>query len=299
MQTSTAAAAKKLVVTGGNGFLGSRICRSAVLRGWDVTSISRSGEPRWKVVTGSPTRPSWANKVAWERADIFRPETYAPLLNGANYIAHSLGILLEADYKGIVSGQESPLQAVSKILGGQKPSAAAAASSSSPSSSSARQMSYNAMNRDTAVLVARAAADAGVDAFAYISAAASPVLPARYIGSKREAEQLLSTAASSSSSSSSPALHRPIFIRAPMLYDAAARPMMLPLAAMAGAGAVFDRLSGGVLGRIAGAGMPAPLKADAVADAVIEALSDESVSGAVEVGEISKLAETAWRKSML
>lgn len=31
--------AKKLVVCGGNGFLGSRICKLAVARGWDVTSI--------------------------------------------------------------------------------------------------------------------------------------------------------------------------------------------------------------------------------------------------------------------
>jgi nucleoside-diphosphate-sugar epimerase len=33
------ATAKKIVVCGGNGFLGSRICKSAVARGWDVTSI--------------------------------------------------------------------------------------------------------------------------------------------------------------------------------------------------------------------------------------------------------------------
>jgi nucleoside-diphosphate-sugar epimerase len=34
-----ASVAKKLVVCGGNGFLGSRICKYAVARGWDVTSI--------------------------------------------------------------------------------------------------------------------------------------------------------------------------------------------------------------------------------------------------------------------
>jgi hypothetical protein len=32
-------AMKKLIVCGGNGFLGSRICKYAVARGWDVTSI--------------------------------------------------------------------------------------------------------------------------------------------------------------------------------------------------------------------------------------------------------------------
>lgn len=36
---STSAARKKLVVCGGNGFLGSRICKAAVARDWDVTSI--------------------------------------------------------------------------------------------------------------------------------------------------------------------------------------------------------------------------------------------------------------------
>ena len=30
---------KRIVVAGGSGFLGSRICKSAVARGWDVTSI--------------------------------------------------------------------------------------------------------------------------------------------------------------------------------------------------------------------------------------------------------------------
>lgn len=37
--TINMAAAKRIVVCGGGGFLGSRICKSAVARGWDVTSI--------------------------------------------------------------------------------------------------------------------------------------------------------------------------------------------------------------------------------------------------------------------
>jgi uncharacterized protein YbjT (DUF2867 family) len=39
MSGTTAAAKKKLVVCGGNGFLGSRICKAAVARDWDVVSI--------------------------------------------------------------------------------------------------------------------------------------------------------------------------------------------------------------------------------------------------------------------
>jgi hypothetical protein len=38
-KTHEMATAKRLVVCGGNGFLGSRICKYAVQRGWDVTSI--------------------------------------------------------------------------------------------------------------------------------------------------------------------------------------------------------------------------------------------------------------------
>jgi nucleoside-diphosphate-sugar epimerase len=34
-----ASSVKKIVVCGGNGFLGSRICKYAVAKGWDVTSI--------------------------------------------------------------------------------------------------------------------------------------------------------------------------------------------------------------------------------------------------------------------
>jgi hypothetical protein len=37
---------KKIVVAGGNGFLGSRICKSAVARGWDVTSVRHVPFPR-------------------------------------------------------------------------------------------------------------------------------------------------------------------------------------------------------------------------------------------------------------
>ncbi|KAK6864247.1 hypothetical protein PG990_006317 [Apiospora arundinis] len=111
-------AAKRIIVCGGNGFLGSRICKYAVARGWDVTSISRSGEPKWNAVTASATPPVWAHKVTWERADILRPATYVPLLKGADYVIHSMGILLEADYKAVVSGQESPISGLSRAFSG-------------------------------------------------------------------------------------------------------------------------------------------------------------------------------------
>ncbi|KAK2604291.1 hypothetical protein N8I77_007234 [Diaporthe amygdali] len=286
------AAAKKIVVCGGNGFLGSRICKFAVARGWDVTSISRSGEPKWSAVTSSSTPPSWAHKVSWESADIFQPTAYAPLLKGADYVVHSMGILLEADYKGVVSGQESPIAGLRKAFdstrGSPNPLERDGGSYKPPEN--AKQLTYENMNRDSAVLVARAADGEGASAFLYVSAAGgAPVLPRRYIDTKREAESLIA--------SGFPRM-RGVFLRPPFLYDAS-RPFTIPMAAMTGVGAVVNSLTRGVLDGFMGAAGAKPLKVDLVAQAAVEALSDDGVRGPVEVPEIEELANKGWRKDML
>jgi hypothetical protein len=56
---------------------------------------------------------------------------------------------------------------------------------------------------------------------------------------------------------------------------------------------------GGRLTWLMGAGGIKPLKADLVGEAVVEALEDEDVKGAVEVPEIERLGNRAWRKNML
>ena len=99
---------------------GSRICRVAVNRGWEVTSFSRSGEPSWSAVTSSAERPSWSSSVAWEKADMLKPETYKPLLKGVDAVVHSSGILLEADYKGVITGKESIWQGLSRAFSASK-----------------------------------------------------------------------------------------------------------------------------------------------------------------------------------
>jgi hypothetical protein len=72
----------------------------------------------------------------------------------------------------------------------------------------------------------------------------------------------------------------------------------VPLAAMTGAGAVFNGVTGGVFGGIMGAAGTKPLKADVVAEAVVEALDDGSTKGPVETKEIEDLAQKGWRKGM-
>ncbi|KAA0064867.1 uncharacterized protein E6C27_scaffold82G001800 [Cucumis melo var. makuwa] len=50
---------EKLLVLGGNGFVGSHICQEALNRGLTVASLSRSGR--------SSIRDSWANHVIWHQ----------------------------------------------------------------------------------------------------------------------------------------------------------------------------------------------------------------------------------------
>lgn len=286
--------AKKIVVCGGNGFLGSRVCKYAVGRGWDVTSISRSGQPHWDAVTSTSSPPSWSHQVSWERGDILRPATYAPLLKGADCVVHSMGILLEADYKGVVSGKESPIAGLQKAFApvrdrGINPLERKSGESIKPEDSN-DQFSYEVMNRDSAITLARHAADENVPTFLYVSATGgAPILPARYLSTKREAE---STIASQFQKM------RSVFMRPPFLYDSS-RKFTVAMAALAGGGSVFNKLTGGYFKTLMGAGAAKPLQVDTVAEAIVEALDDENVHGPVDVAEIEELANKAWRKSML
>lgn len=141
-----------------------------------------------------------------------------------------------------------------------------------------------------AVSLAKESASKNVPTFLYISAAAgAPVLPARYITTKREAENIIST--------TFPKI-RSIFIRAPFMYDSS-RAFTMPIAAMGGLASMVNGAVGGRLTWLMGAGGIKPLKADLVGEAVVEALEDESVHGPVEVKEIETLATRAWRKNMV
>lgn len=263
-------------------------------------SQSRSGAPKWETVTSSSTPPSWAHKVTWERADILRPATYAALLKGSDFVVHSMGILLEADYKGVLQGQESPISGLRKAFSPAKPRSSVnplerdvkpgQEEDIRPPETKDQQLTYETMNRDSAIVLAREAAREGAKAFAYVSAAGgAPVLPARYIATKREAESAVAR--------EFPAM-RGVFVRSPFLYDSS-RPITMPMAAMTGAGALFNSVTGGVLGAFMGAAGVKPLRADVVAEALVEALDNETVKGPVEVPQIEELANKAWRKNML
>lgn len=244
-------------------------------------------------MTASAAAPPWARKVTWERADILRPTTYSSLLAGADCVVHSTGILLEADYKGIVRGTQSPLDALRKSFASSVPRPGAAdplAAEDIRPADPRDQMSYEIMNRDSAIALARHAEAAGVRTFGFVSAIAGPPgVPARYLTTKREAEEVIA--------SNFPNM-RNIFLRPPFMYDAS-RGLTLGIAAATGAGTIFNSLTGGVFSKVMGAGGMKPVKVDTIAEGAVEALEDESVSGPVETERIEELATRSWRRSML
>ena len=206
-----------------------------------------------------------------------------------------MGILLEADYKGVVTGKESPISGLRRAFSATKkgsnvnPLEGGEGEGIEPGERDG-QLTYELMNRDSAIILAKEANAAAVKSFAYISAAAgAPILPGRYISTKREAESTIST--------TFPKM-RSLFIRPGMLWDSS-RAFTVPLAAVTYGGFLVNSLTGGNLTWLMGAGGTKPLMADVVAEAVVEGLGDEGCKGPVEVREIEELANRAWRKGML
>lgn len=202
--------------------------------------------------------------------------------------------MLEADYKGVVSGRESPIKGLQRAFsatkaGGQNPLDRKEGEAIQPQEKDG-QVTYELMNRDSAILLARESNALKVPSFVYISAAGgAPILPARYINTKRAAESTIEK--------SFPDM-RPIFIRPGMLYDSS-RPITMGLAAATGMGAMANSLTGGMFSNFMGAGGVKPLKADLVAEAVVEAMDDGAVKGVVDTPKIEALANKAWRRGML
>ncbi len=206
-----------------------------------------------------------------------------------------MGILLEADYKGVLTGQESPIAGLrrafspTKMGGNINPLDRKSGEAIEPGEIGG-EITYELMNRDSAITLAKEADAAKVSSFVYISAAAgAPVLPKRYITTKRDAESTIAT--------TFPRI-RSLFIRPGFLYDSS-RTFTVPMAAVTYGGFLANSLTGGNLTWLMGAGGAKPLKADLVAEAVVEGLMDDKIKGPVEVKEIEELANRAWRRGML
>lgn len=74
---------EKLLVLGGNGFVGSHVCKEAVKRGLTVSSLSRSGRPSGHEL--------WVNNVFWHQGDVLLPEPLQDALTGVTSVISCIG----------------------------------------------------------------------------------------------------------------------------------------------------------------------------------------------------------------
>lgn len=171
---------KSILVFGGNGFVGRKICEVGIRLGWSVTSVSRSGNPPKPVVHSDH---QWISKVQWTKADLLNPESYKSQLKEKTAVVHSVGLLFEnLDYKNIANSNFNFLNDLLKLGSFLK--------GSNPMEKN-HNNTYEAIQRDLAVLLADAYLQEVPQnpAFVYISAAMKPpIVPDGYLTTKREAE---------------------------------------------------------------------------------------------------------------
>ncbi|RYQ85164.1 hypothetical protein Ahy_B10g104655 isoform A [Arachis hypogaea] len=162
----------KLLVLGGNGFVGSHICREALDRGLSVASLSRSGR--------SSLHDSWATNVIWYKGNLLSGDSLKEALNGVTAVVsfHLSFGLSPCDVKITVSSPGISLTDISCVGG---------------FGSNSYMYKINGTANINAI---RAAADQGVKRFVYISAADFGVvnfLLRGYYEGKRAAETELLT----------------------------------------------------------------------------------------------------------
>ncbi|CAA6667037.1 unnamed protein product [Spirodela intermedia] len=73
---------ERIVVLGGNGFVGSAICKAAISKGIEVVSVSRSGKASYS--------DSWVDQVTWVVGDAFYLN-WDEVLVGATAVVSTLG----------------------------------------------------------------------------------------------------------------------------------------------------------------------------------------------------------------
>ncbi|ORX88693.1 putative oxidoreductase [Basidiobolus meristosporus CBS 931.73] len=277
---------KRLLVVGGTGFLGLNICRSATLRGWKVTSLSRSG--KLKQEKEEPT-PEWVSKVDWAQGDSLQPESYRDLLKDCTSVVHTVGILMENNYKNIVRSNNPLAALMNNLVDCNKQEANPFKRSSTPTrqSTSPDTNTYERMNRDTAVMLANEAAmHDNIQTFAYISAAdVFPFIDKRYISTKRDAEAEIQAHPE----------FRSIILRPGFMYSDH-RPFTVPFAGALGLFGQFTKnlredVDYGLLTSHLKKLGTSPLRVETVSEAVVTALERPTVKGVLNVPEILELSQ--------
>ena len=81
-------AAKRLMIFGGTGFVGSAIAREAAKRGLLVQCVTRGGD-----APAHLKDEPWASSVTWLRGDALDPSSYKEHMRGADAVITSVGRL--------------------------------------------------------------------------------------------------------------------------------------------------------------------------------------------------------------
>ncbi|GMM55276.1 ubiquinone biosynthesis protein [Maudiozyma humilis] len=208
---------QKVVVFGGNGFLGKRICQQAVLNGLQVVGLSRSG----KAPQALGNDKYWIKEVSWKSANVFQPDTYKEHLQDATDVVDTIGILLENENykKGIRDGFS-----LSSLLPLPTLSRNPLLSSTPDKPVHNPDFNYKRMNTESAMVLAdtfrsilqnREFDPSVKPSFSYVSADRGfAMVPSGYINSKRRAEDYL---LNQSYSDESP--FRSIIIRPGFMFD--------------------------------------------------------------------------------
>ena len=255
---SAAAPRGKLLVLGGTGFVGQRVCRLALDDGWAVVSLSRRGRP----AAGDGVDSRVVDNVDWRTADATQPDAARSILAEGGYhgVFHCVGMLFASDLNRLVSGS------------GSVPSQGA---------------TYDAVTRQTALAAAAAAAELcargpGGEAppFGFVSAAEAgwtfdaPVEWLQlYLIAKRAVERELLEGYAPAG------LLRPFVLRPSLIFDASARPFAMPaVAAFWAANAI---------------GLPfvdRPVTVGTLSTAAVAGLRDPSVSGILDWRRMEAIA---------
>ena len=90
-----------VMVFGGNGFVGRRICEEAVARSYRVISVSRSGCPHvWR-------NESWARKIEWYRADALNIDSFKKQMIAREPVAVFTMMGTASPYKQMTSSHDA------------------------------------------------------------------------------------------------------------------------------------------------------------------------------------------------
>ncbi|ORZ30189.1 hypothetical protein BCR44DRAFT_1445938 [Catenaria anguillulae PL171] len=249
---------KHLLVVGGTGLIGTQIVRSAALRGWSVTSLSRKGQPIPTYLT--PDYDQWSRNVTWASGSALDPDTAHAYASTADAIVHSVGLLFTTPELNALVNAPTIREALSNVGPAlfRRPAA--------------KKLDFASVQFDMIKVLAQAAKPGAT--FAYVSAEVSPLMKLavnpEYLRTKALAEDFLIKRDVEQNAG------RGVVVR-PGIVSSIKRPFTWPLAV------------GGRVMAVAGL-VPKVLTPEQIGAAVVRAVEDDGCRGVLGPDRLAQLA---------